>query len=298
MDIDLTTLILEIVNFLVLVWLLKRFLYQPVLNVVSQRQQSIQARLDEAESARSEAEKIRRDYETRVAAIESEHRETLRQLDEELQAKRSAALKDIRMAANLEEEKLRTARQNKDVQWRRDTEQQSLQLATRFVSRILRVVADDYLHQRLTDFAIKSLEQLPDTEVEALRQTLEPDQAVTVNCAFPLGDSQQQALKTWCKNRLGVSGVFNCAPDSRLIAGIRLAIGSWSLGFNLADELKGFADCIHEGYSLHESDAIDESYTLNEGNAATETPVDGGDRAVTERRPDNDNGTDNHAPGT
>jgi len=248
MDIDLTTLILEIVNFLVLVWLLKHFLYQPVLNVVRQRQQDIQARLAEAEDARAEAEQVRRDYQSRLETLATEQREARQRLEEELQARRDKALQQIRAAAAVEEEKLKNARQNLDDQWRRETEQQSLLLATRFVSRILQVLADDYLHQRLTDFAIKSLAQLGDDEVESLRATLDDNSTMTVHCAFPLQDSQRQALQDWARQRLGVEAAAGCVADSRLIAGIRLAIGSWSLGFNLADELKGFADCIHGSY--------------------------------------------------
>ena len=37
MELDWTTFILEIINFLVLVWILHRFLYQPVMNVIAQR---------------------------------------------------------------------------------------------------------------------------------------------------------------------------------------------------------------------------------------------------------------------
>jgi len=248
MDIDLTTLILEIVNFLVLVWLLKRFLYQPVLNIVRKRQQDIQAHLDEAEKAKTEAEQVRKDYEARVATIETEHREALKRLEEELQARRSKALQEIRSAAELEEKKLRSARQAQDDQWRRETEQQSLLLATRFVSRILRVVADDYLHQRLTDFAIKSLAQLGDDEIASLRASLDNESVLTVHCAFPLADNQRSELESWVNKRLGLRATVTCTSDDRLIAGIRVAIGSWSLGFNLADELKGFADCIHGSY--------------------------------------------------
>lgn len=245
MEIDLTTLILEIVNFLVLVWLLKRFLYQPVLNIVRKRQQDIQARLDEAEKARTEAEQVRKDYETRMAAIETEHREAMKRLDEELQARRSKALQEIRNAAELEEKKLGIARQAKDDQWRRETEQQSLLLATRFVSRILRVVADDYLHQRLTGFALDSLAQLKDEEIANLRASLDASATLTVHCAFPLVEDQRDRLQNWAREHLGVQGALTCTEDKRLIAGIRVAVGNWSLGFNLADELKGFADCIH-----------------------------------------------------
>ncbi len=49
MQIDWLTVIAQIVNFLILVWLLKRFLYQPVINAMDQREQRIAERLQKAE---------------------------------------------------------------------------------------------------------------------------------------------------------------------------------------------------------------------------------------------------------
>ena len=48
MQIDWTTLVLEIINFLVLVWILKRFLYRPVMEAIAARQQRVEGKLAEA----------------------------------------------------------------------------------------------------------------------------------------------------------------------------------------------------------------------------------------------------------
>ena len=52
MELDWTTFILELVNFVVLVWILNRFLYRPVMNVIDQRKAAIQRTLAEAETTR------------------------------------------------------------------------------------------------------------------------------------------------------------------------------------------------------------------------------------------------------
>jgi len=48
MEINWFTVIAQIVNFLILVWLLKRFLYKPVLKAIAEREQKIASRLDAA----------------------------------------------------------------------------------------------------------------------------------------------------------------------------------------------------------------------------------------------------------
>jgi len=58
-SIDWSTFLLELVNFAVLVWLLQRFLYRPVLKVVRQRRQSIEDEMAKAARLREEAEALR-----------------------------------------------------------------------------------------------------------------------------------------------------------------------------------------------------------------------------------------------
>ena len=54
MDVDWITVSAQIVNFLILVWLLKRFLYRPVLNAMNRREQRIHQRLGRGQRARSQ----------------------------------------------------------------------------------------------------------------------------------------------------------------------------------------------------------------------------------------------------
>lgn len=77
MHIDLWTLALQAVNVLVLIWILKRFLFKPVMAMVERRQAAIRQTLDSAEAARAEAEKSQQAVEARLAAIKTEADEIL-----------------------------------------------------------------------------------------------------------------------------------------------------------------------------------------------------------------------------
>ena len=59
MEFDWTTFILEIINFLILVWILKRFLYRPVLGVVARRRAGIEKTLADARRIEAEAGELR-----------------------------------------------------------------------------------------------------------------------------------------------------------------------------------------------------------------------------------------------
>ena len=246
MEIDFTTLILELINFVILVWLLKHFLYQPILNVVDQRQSAINQQLLAAQTAKDDAANIQEEYRQRLAQIDKERQQAIRRLEEELDAKRSKTLQDIRDAAAREEEKALRARENRDQQWRREVEQQALLLATRFASKLFNRIADENTHQRLVQEALKALQTLTEEQCRQLQRQLNTGQDTIVYSALPLAAEEREQLQSCLIQQLNIQGSICYQENSELIAGIRVAVGAWTLGLNLADELKGFADCIHE----------------------------------------------------
>ena len=73
MELDWTTFVLELFNFVVLIWILKRFLYQPVLDVIERRRLNIENTLAEADNRQREANALREQYEQRLADWEQDH---------------------------------------------------------------------------------------------------------------------------------------------------------------------------------------------------------------------------------
>lgn len=56
MSIDWVTVVAQIINFLVLIWLLKKFLYRPILDGIAQREAEIKKRIDDANDAKQQAD--------------------------------------------------------------------------------------------------------------------------------------------------------------------------------------------------------------------------------------------------
>ena len=92
MELNWTTFILELVNFVVLIWILNRFLYRPVMNVIAQRKAAIQKTLSEAETTRSDAQALQSQYENRLTEWEQEREKARAQLRDEISAERNRLL--------------------------------------------------------------------------------------------------------------------------------------------------------------------------------------------------------------
>lgn len=97
MEINWITVAAQIVNFLVLVWLLKRFLYGPITRAMARREEAIEERLEDARQAREAAEAKQRELDGKLAELEERREDELaaaRREADELRSKLEAEARE------------------------------------------------------------------------------------------------------------------------------------------------------------------------------------------------------------
>ncbi|MGD8873922.1 MAG: F0F1 ATP synthase subunit delta [Gammaproteobacteria bacterium] len=248
MELNWSTVVLEILNFLVLVWILKHFLYQPVLDVIARRRDGIEKTLADAGARHAQAVDLQKQYEGRLAEWSKEQQQAREALSQELAAERSRKLAELHTELEQEREKARVVWVRRQADAMRELEETALLQGTRFTTRLLQAAAGPELEARLVDIAIKGLTELPAERVSALRNSYgKPLEAIRVASAFPLADAQRQRLEQVLTGITGEELPQHFEQDSALLAGVRISIGAWVLGVNLQDELQGFMELAHAG---------------------------------------------------
>jgi F-type H+-transporting ATPase subunit b len=246
LELNWSTVVLEILNFLILVWILKRFLYQPVLDVIARRRAGIDKTLADAEARHAEAVDLQQQYEGRLAEWDRERQQARETLARELDAERTRKLAELQTALAQEQEKMHVAGVRRQADALRKLEETALQQAARFASQLLQQAAGPDLETRLVELAIAGLTALPAERRSALRNDHgKPAEALQVASAFPLADDQRQRLEQALAGIAGPDIPRQFEQDSALLAGVRICIGPWILGVNLQDELKGFTELAH-----------------------------------------------------
>src|ERR1700689_1727878 len=96
MLIDWFTVGAQVLNFLILVWLLKHFLYKPILNAIDAREKRIAAELTDANAKRTEAEKERGDFQNKNKALDEQGSALLAKATAEAKAERERLLDQAR----------------------------------------------------------------------------------------------------------------------------------------------------------------------------------------------------------
>lgn len=248
MSIDWVTVAAQIGNFLVLVWLLKRFLYKPILNGIDAREAEIAARMGEAEIAQKKA-----------AAAEAEFLEK----KQNLLADNSANAERIREQAEQEKEALLAATREKlerekqdwmaHLEAEREAFTRELHLASaetlyQLVRRALRDLADEDLEEHIALNVMRKLQPLAQELASAADRA---EQAIATTHA-PLSEVTQEAMRA-ALERLAPGLPLNFTADASQAPGLILRIGSiqvaWTVDSYTDDQINLLADRLAAGDS-------------------------------------------------
>lgn len=247
MQIDWWTLGLQAVNFLVLVWLLWRFLYRPVKEVIERRKELAERAFADAEAKRNEAEAAKRQFEEDQARLVRERQGLLKSMHEEMQSERDKILQ----AARLEADALsKSARQ--DLAKERETAFTEIRdevtaLAAELASKLLRKAGSELSNGAFLEPLERQLKDLPAEERERLQKDLAAENGrltVVTAAALPaadrdrwgdrLGDCFGQTIKT----------EFVIDPD--ILGGAELRFPHAVLKLTWADQLQRAKELLRE----------------------------------------------------
>ncbi len=249
MAIDWVTVAAQLVNFLVLVWLLERLLYRPVTRSLEARAEAVRARLDAAETARAEAEREAGRLAERRAAFEADREDRRREMLGEIEDERARLAEEARAAV---------AEERRDWE-RRDEEERAAFLArlrlraaeamARLSRRALDDLADETLERRMAAVFLRRVAGL-DAEARADLAAAAQGGARLVS-AFPLPEETERELRAALAEALGEGTEIAVATDPDLGCGLRLEAGSRRLGWTVSGYLDALeaemAEAVSEG---------------------------------------------------
>jgi F-type H+-transporting ATPase subunit b len=250
LELNWSTFILEILNFLVLVWLLKHFFYKPVQEVIARRKQTIEEQLQAAKNIQHEAELLRNKYENRLAGWQDERGKARKELEHEIDQQRQKMIADLQLELAAERKKNEILATRQATEQQRQREARALKLGARFASKVLRGLASPELQIKIIELLMTEMQDLPSVQKEALLTAngSSTGMSVKVLSAYPLERLQQQLLQQHLEGLLtltnNLSYEYEC--DQELIAGVRITVGPWVIHANLYDELQIFSSIAYE----------------------------------------------------
>jgi|SRR5579883_400472 len=155
---DTGLIIWTIVTFLALVFVMKKIAWGPILEAIEEREKKMKAELEGAQSARSEAEKIRAELEKKVADLHTMQREMLAQATKDGEALRAKLKADAEADAhNIRQKTMAELSEEKD-RLTRELRKEVAGLSVMAAERLMRKSVDDGVQKSVLEGFFKDLE--------------------------------------------------------------------------------------------------------------------------------------------
>lgn len=241
LDIDLVTILAEIINFLVLAAVLYFLLFKPIVKRIEQRAKKNEALLAEAQEKRQEAEEKLNEIEQRLSNIDTEIEDRLQQAYEQAQSEKESLLEATQEeAARIlsEAENEAEKRQKQEIE---ELQEELVETILNISGQLLAKTAPPVVHENLVEELNSEIWDLGKSDmrqVRTIRDSLaERTPTVNVTSAKELTPEQQRSLiRTF--SALADSNVnMEIDIDPDLIAGIRVRMGDLVVDNTLATEL-------------------------------------------------------------
>jgi F-type H+-transporting ATPase subunit b len=238
MLIDWFTVGAQALNFLILVWLMKRYLYKPIRHAIDEREKRIATKLADADAKKAEAQKERDEFQHNNEEFDRQRAALLSKATGEAQAERQRLLDEARKAAaalsSKRQETLRNEEHNLHQAIRRRTQQEVFAIAR----KALMDLATTSLEERLGEVFTRRLREMDCKAKEGLGTALNTatDPAV-VRSTFDLPAEQRAAIQNALNETFSaeIQVRFETAPD--LISGIELTTNGQKVAWSIADYL-------------------------------------------------------------
>ena len=238
MPIDWFTVIAQVINFLVLVWLLKRFLYKPILHAIDEREKGIATQLAQSEAKKAEAQQERDDFQHKNEAFDKERAALLSKATNEAQAERQRLLDEARKDADSlrakRQEALRNEQRNLGQNITRWTQKEVFAIARKTLGDL----AATSLEERMGEVFVQRLRALTGTAREQLAAALKTStQPARVRSAFDLPPEQHAAIQKALNETFSADIRIQFETVPELVSGIEFSTNGQKVAWSIADYL-------------------------------------------------------------
>ena len=247
MLIDWFTVGAQALNFLILVWLMKRFLYKPILNAIDAREKRIARELADADAKKAEAQKERDEFQHKNEEFDQQRAALLSKATDEAKAERQRLMDEARKAADAlsakRQEILRNDAKNLSQAVARRTQDEVFAIARKALTDL----ATTSLEERMGEVFTRRLHEMDGQAKAGLGQALKiASDPALVRSAFDLPADQRAAIQN-AINETFLADIrlrFETAPD--LVSGIELTANGQKVAWSIADYLASLEKGVDE----------------------------------------------------
>jgi F-type H+-transporting ATPase subunit b len=228
----------QALNFIILMWLMKRFLYQPILKAIDARETRIATELGDAAAKKAEAQKERDDFHRKIEDFDQQRAALFTKAQDEAKVERQRLMDGARKAADdlsakrMESLKSEMTHLNQEI--RHQTQQEVFAIAR----KTLQDLATTSLEERISDVFTRRLRAMDAKAKEGLGKALKTEsEPAFVRSAFELPAEQRAAIQNAINETFSADIHLKFETSADLVSGIELTTNGQCLAWNIVDYL-------------------------------------------------------------
>jgi F-type H+-transporting ATPase subunit b len=238
MLIDWFTVGAQALNFLILVGLLRRYLYRPILNAIDAREKRIAAELADAAAKQVAAIKERDEFANKNRELDKNRTGLLKAATDAAEVERQKLLDDARKAADAVRAKRETALQNEQIALSQDIIRWTQKQVFAISRKVLSDLASASLEERMSETFVRRLRGLTGPAKEQLATALKSaPHPVPVRSAFDLPQAQQAEIQKAIDETFSADIHLQFETVPELVSGIELSADGQKVAWSIADYL-------------------------------------------------------------
>jgi F-type H+-transporting ATPase subunit b len=247
MLVDWFTVAAQALNFLILVWLMKRFLYKPILHAIDEREKRIAAQLADAEAQKTGAQKERDAFQLKNEEFDEQRAAMMSQATDEAQAERDRLLDEARKAADALGAKRREALDNEQRELHQAISLRTQQEVFAISRKVLADLAGTAVEERLCGVFVGRLRQLDGNAKQELGDALKSSSApAVVRSVMELPAEQRSAIQNALNEIFSAEIQVHFETVPSLIGGIELAANGQKVSWSIGDYLTSMETAVNE----------------------------------------------------
>ena len=239
---ELYTIIAQLINFSVLLFILNKFLYKPILKTMDKRREDIKNKIEETQNKLEESDKLKEEYFNKLQEVEKENITLRKQALEDIKKFKDSELQKVKEDISLKKDKFNDYLDLEQKSLIENFNENLLDLFVEYSNNILQVLANSTLQDELVNNFMQKINDLTDEKVESVNKLNVEDMYISSN--DELTDKQKDFIKDSLVKKGFKFKDIQYTVDKKLILGIELKAKSYVLSWDVRELTNNFISTI------------------------------------------------------
>lgn len=247
MHIDWFVLFCQIFNFLLLVYLLKRFLYGRIIKAMDDREAKIAARFADAEDIKARATEAAELYEKRNQSLNEAKERMLNEATMAADTKRKELMEKVREEVDQVKTRWQDMLIREQDAFFSDLRQRAAKQLYATARKALRDLADADLEERIVDEFLRRIKMLDEEKSVQLRKAIsDGGNNVIIQSAFSISEQRRGQIEEVLKKQITNGFKIQYLQQPEIVSGIELRVNGHKIAWSLNEYLETLVESMTE----------------------------------------------------